>query len=154
VQVLFSEFDGEKKISSLPYTFLVNADDNSGPPAALRMGLRVPVATGSRPGADAPVQWQYVDMGTNLDGWAEKTSDGRFVLRLGVEKSSAYSPGSGEKPASVAGREVNNAQPVIQSFRTQIHLVMRDGQTIQSTVSTDPVTGHVLKVDVTLNVVK
>lgn len=154
VQVVFSEFDGEKKVSSFPYTFLVNADDHSGQTASVRMGLRVPVATGSRPGADAPVQWQYVDMGTNLDGRAEKTADGRFVLHLGVERSSAYSPGAEGKPTSVAGREVTNAQPVIQQFRTSINMLIRDGQTIQSTVSTDPVTGHVLKVDVTLNVVK
>ncbi len=150
VQVVFTEFDGEKKASSLPYTFLVNADRST---AYLRMGLRVPVATGSRPGTDAPAQWQYVDMGTNLDGRAEKTADGRFWLNLGVERSSAYSA-SGEKPASIGAREVTNTQPVIQSFRAQIFLVIRDGQTIQSTVATDPVTGHVLKVDVTLNVLK
>jgi hypothetical protein len=154
ILVLFTEFDGEKKISSLPYTFLVNADERGGPGAILRMGLRVPVVMGSRPGADAPMQWQYVDMGTNLDGRAEKSPDGRFVLHLGVERSSAYSPGSDGKPASVAGREVTNAQPVIQQFRTNINLLIRDGQTIQSTVSTDPVTGHVLKVDVTLTVLK
>lgn len=153
ILVLFTEFDGEKKISSLPYTFLVNADERGGP-AILRIGLRVPVVMGSRPGADAPMQWQYVDMGTNLDGRAEKSPDGRFVLHLGVERSSAYSPGSDGKPASVAGREVTNAQPVIQQFRTNINLLIRDGQTIQTTVSTDPVTGHVLKVDVTLNVLK
>ncbi len=76
------------------------------------------------------------------------------MLYLGVERSSAYSPGSAEHPTSVAGREVTTAQPVIQTFRANVNLLIRDGQTIQSMVSTDPVTGHVLKVDVTLNVVK
>ncbi len=153
ILVLFTEFDGEKKISSLPYTFLVNADERGGR-AFLRMGLRVPVVTGSASGSGAPAQWQYVDMGTNLDGKAEKASDGRFELHLGVERSSAYSPGSAEKPASVAGKEVTNVQPVIQQFRANLDLLIRDGQTTQATVSTDPVTGHVLKVDVTLNVLK
>jgi len=153
ILVLFTEFDGEKKISSLPYTFLVNADERGGR-AFLRMGLRVPVATGSASGSGAPAQSQYVDMGTNLDGKAEKATDGRFELHLGVERSSAYSPASAEKPASVAGKEVTNVQPVIQLFRANLDLLIRDGQTIQSTVSTDPVTGHVLKVDVTLNVLK
>jgi hypothetical protein len=32
--------------------------------------------------------------------------------------------------------------------------VMRDGQTIQTIASTDPVTGEVVKIDVTMNVVK
>ena len=45
VQVVLSEFDGEKKISSLPYTFFVNADERSARPQTnVRMGLRVPVA--------------------------------------------------------------------------------------------------------------
>jgi len=135
-----------KKISSLPYTLLVNADDR-GPQAAVRMGLRVPIEM-------ATTQVQYQDVGTNLDGRAEKTDDGRFLLRLNVEKSSVYSPGASQKPASVGGNEISSKQPIVQQFRTQVNLLIRDGQTIQSTVATDPVTGHVLKVDVTLNVIK
>src|SRR5258708_17594464 len=48
VQVVFTELEGAKKISSLPYTLLVNADDHAPtpfPPA--RMGLRVPIETSS-----------------------------------------------------------------------------------------------------------
>ena len=149
VQVVFSEFEGEKKISSLPYTMLINAVEG-GPTASLRVGLRVPVQTGSAPNA----QIQYVDMGTNLDGKVEKTEDGRYLLHLGVERSSAYSSGSAQKPASAGGAEITSLQPVMQQFRTRMDLLFRDGQTIQSAVSTDPVTGHVLKVDVTLNVLK
>jgi hypothetical protein len=150
VQVSFTEFEGDKKISNLPYTFLVNADDR-GAKAAVRMGLRVPIETSSNTGAK---QITYQDVGTNLDGRAEKTDDGRFSLVLNVEKSSAYLPGSNEKPASVGGNEISSAQPTIQLFRTQVNLLIRDGQTIQSTVAADPVTGRVLKVDVTLNVIK
>jgi hypothetical protein len=150
VQVSFTEFEGDKKISNLPYTFLVNADDR-GAKAAVRMGLRVPIETSSNTGAK---QITYQDVGTNLDCRAEKTDDGRFSLVLNVEKSSAYLPGSNEKPASVGGNEISSAQPTIQLFRTQVNLLIRDGQTIQSTVAADPVTGRVLKVDVTLNVIK
>jgi hypothetical protein len=150
VQVVFTEFEGDKKISSLPYTFLVNADDG-GAPGAVRMGLRVPIETSSNTGVK---QIQYQDVGTNLDGRATKIDDGRFFLKLGVEKSSAYLPGANQKPVSVGGNEVSNNEPTIQLFRTQVNLLIRDGQTIQSTVATDPVTGHVLKVDVTLNVIK
>ena len=31
---------------------------------------------------------------------------------------------------------------------------MRDGQTVQTVASTDPVTGEVVKIDVTMNLVK
>lgn len=150
VQVTFTEFDGDKKISNLPYTFLVNADDR-GARAAVRMGLRVPIESYGKAG-DKEISYQ--DVGTNLDGRAEKTEDGHFLLMLNVEKSSAYLPGASEKPASVGGNEVSRSQPTFQQFRTQVNLLIRDGQTIQSTVATDPVTGRVLKVDVTLNVIK
>jgi len=146
VQVIFTEYEGEKKISSLPYTLLVNADDR-GAVAAVRMGLRVPIEVSAN-------QVQYQDVGTNLDGRAEKADDARFLLKLNVEKSSVYSPGASQKPASVGGNEISSRQPIVQQFRTQVNLLIRDGQTIQSTVATDPVTGHTLKVDVTLNVIK
>lgn len=151
VQVVFNEFDGEKRISSLPYTISINADEPSGPRAQLRMGLRVPVQTG---GPDGAKQFQYIDMGTNIDGSAEKEAEGRFGLHLSVERSSAYSPTAGQKPSIIGGAEINSIQPVIQQFKTSMHLRIRDGQTIQSTVSTDPVTGRVIKVDVTLTVLK
>jgi hypothetical protein len=150
VQVVFSEFDGEKKISSLPYTFLVNADDR-GAPAAVRMGLRVPIETSSNTGVK---QFQYQDVGTNIDGRAEKADDGRFLLRLGVERSSVYVPGTEGKSAAVGGSEISSALPIVQQFRTQVNLLIHDGQTIQATVAADPVTGHVTQVDVTLNVLK
>jgi hypothetical protein len=152
VQVVFTELEGEKKISSLPYTFLVNAGDGNTrvTPTTVRMGLRVPVFT-MPAGSSTPAQYQYVDMGTNLDGRVEKTADGRFALHLGMERTSAYSPVAG-KP--VSGKEPTSVQPVIQQFRSNSDLLFRDGQTIQASVSTDPVTGNVLKVDVTLNVLK
>jgi hypothetical protein len=152
VQVVFNEYDGDKKISSLPYTLLVNAD-SGGPQAAVRMGLRVPIEV-SGGGPNVNKQFQYQDLGIDLDGTANSTDNGRFLLRLNVEKSSAYAPGSGQKPGSLEGNEIVGGQPIIQRFRSQINLLARDGQTIQSTVATDPVTGHVLKVDVTLNVIK
>jgi len=151
VQVTFTEFDGDKKISSLPYTFLVNADDR-GSPAAVRMGLRVPIESSSS--NTGVKQFQYIDVGTSLDGRAEKTDDGRFLLKLSVEKSSVYLPGANQKTASIGGNEISSSQPIVQQFRTQVNLLVRDGQTIQSTVATDPITGHVTKVDVTLNVIK
>ena len=150
VQVVFTEFEGDRKIGNLPYTFLVNADDR-GSPAAVRMGLRVPIETSSNTGVK---QFQYQDVGTNIDGRAAKADDGRFFLSLSVERSSVYLPGTAGKPAALGGSEISSAQPIVQQFRTQVNLLIRDGQTIQSTVATDPVTGHVTKVDVTLNAIK
>ncbi len=150
VQVVFTEFDGDKKIGSLPYSFLVNADDR-GAPAAVRMTFHVPVETSNSAGSKHVGQYPLT---TNMDGRAEKADDGRFLLRLNVEKDSIYLAGANQKPSSLGGNEVSSNEPIQQDFRTQVNLLIRDGQTIQSTVATDPVTGHVMKVDVTLNVIK
>jgi hypothetical protein len=150
VQVVFTEFDGDKKIGSLPYVFLVNADDR-GASAAVRMTLHVPVEMSSPGGAKHVGQYP---LSTSLDGRAEKTDDGRFVLKLSLEKNSIYMTGANQKLSSLGGNEVSTDEPVQQDFRTQVNLLIRDGQTIQSTVAADPVTGHVMKVDVTLNVIK
>lgn len=150
VQVVFTEFDGDKKISSLPYTLLVNADERAAA-AAVRMGVRVPIEVSTGSGAR---EIHYQDVGTNLDAFAERADDGRYLLRINVEKSSIYSPGAAQKPATAGGNEISTGQPIIQQFRSQINLFIRDGQTTQSTVATDPITGHVLKVDVSLNVFK
>ena len=149
VQVVFTEYNGEKKISSLPYTLLVNADDR-GPVAAIRMGLRVPIATGT----GVSRQLQYQNLGTNLDGRAEKTEDGRFILKLNVTRSSAYTQNSTEKAAGSGSSEISSETPVIQEFSNQVNLLIRDGQTVQTSMATDPINGHVLKVDVTVNVIK
>jgi hypothetical protein len=143
VQIVFNEFDSDKRINSLPYTLLVNAD-TPGPRASIRMGIRVPVHTSSNAST-------YMDVGTNVDGLAERQDDGRFLLGLSVERSSLY---SSHQSSSLGDARVDAEQPVVQQFRSQINLLIRDGQTQQTTISTDPVTGHVLKVDVTLNVVK
>jgi hypothetical protein len=151
VQVIFNEYNGDKKVSSLPYTLLVNADDR-GPVAAIHMGLRVPIPSGS---GGTIKQYQYQALGTNLDGRAEKMEEGRFMLKLNVVHNSVYTPSPTEKAAPVGGSELSvEAPPVIQEFSSQVNLLIHDGQTIQSTVATDPVTGHVLKVDVTMNVIK
>lgn len=152
LQIVISEYDGEKKISNLPYTLLVNAGDSHerGPKASIRMGLRVPIATSA---SAANVSFQYQDVGTNLDGWANKIEDGRFNLHLSVERSSTYSSSAG-RAAGNAGSEVLPNQPVIQTFRSELDVLVKDGQTIQTIIATDPVSGRVTKVDVTANVLK
>ncbi len=153
VQVVLNEFEGEKKISSLPYTIFVNADDRMGrPSSAVRMGLRVPVVV---QGKENQVQFQYVDVGTNLDCSADTTDDGRIRLSLTVERSSLYTTSSERKSLDWSpGDPPLSTSPIIRQFKVSFSPLVRDGQTAQSTVATDPVSGRVLKVDVTINVLK
>ena len=139
VQVVLSEYDGEKKVSSLPYTFTVNADERKARPGSLiRNGVRVPIIT-------TKDQFTYVDIGTNLDCSATLQEDGRYKLQMALERSSISSE------ASTSG---GSGTPMIRQFRVDLNPVLKDGQTVESVASTDPLTGHVHHVSVTLNVIK
>jgi hypothetical protein len=147
VQVVIARFQGEKKVASLPYTFSVTVEGRS---ARMRMGVDTPVAVAtaaSDAGKPATTSLQYRNIGTNIDCMARDAGDGRYQLMLSVENSSAYLGG----PLADANA---TGSPLFRRFDTNIDPVMRDGQTIQTIASTDPVTGEVVKIDVTLNVVR
>ena len=44
--------------------------------------------------------------------------------------------------------------PMFRSFNSSFQVLLRDGQTTQYTSATDPVSGEMTKIDVTLNVLK
>jgi type II secretory pathway component GspD/PulD (secretin) len=146
VQVVISRYEGEKKISSMPYMLSVNAGRN----ASLRMGTRVPIlstsytpiATGGA-GVNPLTSYQYQDVGTNIDCTTGLLDDGRFRLDLSIEDSSV------EEPSRPTGD-----RPALRSFRVTNSLVVKDGQTAQFTTAVDKITGVVTKVDVMLSVVK
>lgn len=137
VQIVFSEYDGEKKVANLPYTFTVNADERRAKPGSqIRTGARIPVTTGKD-------QFTYLDVGTNVDCSATLQDDGRYKLQMALERSSV-SP-----DAQSAG-----SNPVLRTFRVDLNPVLKDGQSVESIVSADPMNGHVYHVSVTLNVIK
>lgn len=154
VGVVVTEMDGTKKISSLPYTFYVNTDDSGrGSTSSVRVGLRVPVATSSTPGGVG--QFQYMDIGTNLDCSALSTVDGRFKLYLSVDRSYLTASDDKKTPGLAGdGVSISSGNPIVQHFSSTYNLIIRDGQTIEATSTTDPITGRVLQISVTTNVVK
>jgi hypothetical protein len=158
VTVVVTELDGAKKLSSLPYTFYANVDDNGHhATSSVRMGLRVPVATGTftNGNTNAPTQFQYMDIGTNLDCAAFSTLDGRFKLALSVDRTSLSTPDEKKSPtATEAGLSISSANPIVQHFSSSYNLMIRDGQTIEATSTSDPISGHVLQISVTVNAVK
>lgn len=145
VQVVLSRYDGEKRLSSLPYTLWVNATRDRSNPVILRMGVQIPVPTTTKEGTSSVT---FRNIGTNIDCEGRIMDDGRFRLTFGIEQSSI----APESPKSFhAGIPVGQ---MIRSFTTNFVLALRDGQTAQNTTATDPVNGEVLKVDVTMNVIK
>ena len=151
VQVLVSRFQGEKKLSSLPYMLSVNA----GSGASLRMGAKVPVMmiTAKSPVEGVPMVGpiQYQDVGTNIDCKVSTAlDDGRFRLEIWIDDTSIY----GDTPTGAGTNAPASGNPSFRSFKANDSMVLRDGQTAQFTTATDKVSGEITKVDVTLMVVK
>jgi hypothetical protein len=154
VQVVIARFQGEKKIASAPYTLAVTAHANREL-ARLRIGTEVPISTPpSGPSADgktpAAAAIQYRPVGTNIDCTVRKVDDTSFEVQLTIEQSSVVDD---EQQKLQTPRAVANA-PAFRSFRFTNGAVLRDGQTTQFTNAADSLTGEVVRVDVTLNVVK
>jgi hypothetical protein len=148
VQVVFSEFDGEKKIVSMPYFFTVISDEKLGGyyGTSLRTGVRVPVDAGG------PEQkTNYMDVGSNIDCGIRTTDDDRYHLYMIFERS-ALSPNSGPQTEKLQASRPD-APPLVRQFKASVNMILKDGQTSE-TVSTDPINGHSLHLSVTINVPK
>jgi hypothetical protein len=154
LQVTFAEHEGEKKLASLPYTFFLQAAEAvpGAPWTKVRTGSRVPVFTGK----DGSLQ--YIDVGTNIDARGLASGEGRYDISLLLERSwvegdvlVAGAKLAGSTPEAVPGQF---KEPIIRQFKTELSLAMHDGQTVQTTQAADPLSGRVLTVTVTMNVVK
>ena len=152
VQLVVSRHQGEKKISSIPYTLSVIANDNDK--TSMRMGVDVPVpqgiVAGGGPTTSVPQSYQYRTVGTNIDCAARTVEGGWFKLDLAVSDSSVFAleKGGTAAPTAVAGA------PSLRSFTSTFNVHLKDGQTAQDIAATDPVSGEVLRVDVTVTVLK
>src|SRR5258708_4578855 len=153
LNVVLTENDGEKKIASLPYSILVNSDP-PGPGSRAtystftRVGVRVPVPAGGKEG-----QTTFVDVGSNIDCGVQAEEDGRFTVRLNFERSSLYFQSRGDEKGVTKTTETG--QPYIPTIRAQSLLVtVRDGQSLEVLTATDPLNGHVFRINETLNVQK
>ena len=152
VLLVISRYQGDKKLGSLPYTFVVTT---GGSRARMRMGIDTPVPVTSTPDGKQAMSIQYRTVGTNLDCQAVDRGEGRYQLSIGVENSSAlpFEKGPSSGPNPPVGDTNVMGSPLFRRFDTNLEPWLRDGQSIQTIASTDPVTGEVVKIDVTVNVI-
>jgi hypothetical protein len=148
VQVVLSKYQGEKKVTSMPYTLSLATGQ---PRVSLRMGGEIPIATTTAGGnAPAVMSLNYRSVGTNIDCWATVLDGGRYSVNIGLEDSSVYSEDQEVRGLSKAGGD----QPSFNTFKVNETVILRDGEASQFTSATDKITGQVIKVDVTLTVLK
>lgn len=149
VDLLLTEYSGSKKISSMPYMLYVGVGDaHYHPTGSLRMGVKVPIATGY---ADPKMQIEYEDVGTRIDVNATGAGDNLYRLQFTVGRSAVSSSDEGAKIAEQI--HVGN-YPILRDFSSSFELNLRDGESAEGMSATDPVSGNVLKGNVTIHVVK
>ena len=161
VQVVFTEYEGDKKLKSLPYSFLLTTRTRDGrPEAKIRIGNRVPVYIGGGPGGSQTVPSQtytYLDVGTNIDSWAEGVAPGQFRVYLSLERSWI----EGSVPVLVdKGQSAGDThpmefpQPIVRQYRAELTPILKDGQSLETQLATDPQSGRVVKLEVSISVLK
>ena len=148
--VIVSRFQGEKKVGNLPFTFFVGTGTNDR--VSVRMQADIPGATTKTENGITTTTYGYSAynaIGTSIDATARNLGDGRYSVSLTISDRQAIA-----SPQGAAQRTSASGMPEVQAFSSQNVLYLRDGQTVQYATATDKVTGEVVKVDVTLEVVK
>jgi hypothetical protein len=99
---------------------------------------------------------QYLDVGSNLECQAYRTKDNRFDVKLDLDRSWVEGDVAVPMDRGTASQSSSGQfpEPIVRQFRTALSLTLHDGQTVESTFATDPLSGRVFKVDVLLSVLK
>lgn len=153
VKIVLSKYQGDRKISSLPYELTVRTEFG---PSNIRMITQVPVRSFGAATSGDPIQaarvgpFTYRDVGTSIDASARNLDAGRFAVDVIIEDTSIFK----DDERKGAGAAQADDQPVLRRYRTQNNLIMKDGQSAELTVASDKVTGEVVKAEVSISVLK
>jgi hypothetical protein len=135
VDFTLTEFDTGKKINSRTYSVVSQV----GPRNKLRVGGRVPVATGTGSGT---LMFQYLDIGMNIDCSVQEL-DGAVLLSSTIEASSV-----------APQRDEQTHQPVIRQMRFEVRTVLSPGKPTMISSTDDPTSKERFQVEVTATKIK
>ena len=139
LDLVLSRYQGAKKISSMPYLLWLTTNEGR---TSLRMGVQISVPAGG-------TNYNLRDIGTNIDCSATTGNEvGVYRLNLTVSDSGISATDNQQQAADPS------RPPVFRTFTSTFYILLRDGQTGLYTSATDPVSGEVLKIEATLNVLK
>ena len=141
LQVVLSRYDGDKKLSSLPYTLSLVP----GQPGNIRAGAEIAVPTTTMGGDKAMVSYTMQQVGSQIDATVTPTSDGKYNLKLSVTDRSVVT----------GAQAAQGGMPNVPSFRNMVstsQAIMSGGETMQFTASSDRAANETFRIDVTLTV--
>ncbi len=151
LQIVFEKYQGDKRISSEPYTMSLNANEkasgNFDRVGKIRMGIDVPMRMDRAGDKEVPGNVVYRSVGNSADCTVTSVDDARFKINCAFEQSSVSPSRPGASLAMLT-------PPMLQTFRSETGVILKDNQTSQYVAGTDPVSGDVLKVGLTLSVTK
>ncbi len=143
ITIILHEFNDKQEIATLPYDVVVTAKGNEKSKGSGRVGTRVPIMTEKG-------SYTYLDIGTSYDCFVSAAGDGRFRVETTLDRSSV----SDAKDIRAKGTSGETTGPTINSLRLAFDVILRDGESQEASMATDPLTGHVWKVEIRLKVLK
>jgi hypothetical protein len=160
VDIVLMRFQGEKKVSSLPFSVWVNANEPRYPGQPPSSGLRV---TSLRMGVDVPAgqvsttnsqgvtttQPNYRAVGTKIDVSAEEMEPGVFSLFVSIEDSAIFAADPSGKVSLAASDPA-----AFRTFNTNNRITVKPGPPVQFTTAADMITGEVVRIEVAVSVLK
>src|SRR5438445_7206720 len=107
LQVVMTRYDGDKKVSSMPYTMLVNASEPiaKATQAEMMMGVQVPLTVQIK---EVPTV-VFKDVGAKIVCTATPVGGGRYRLVLAIEQSLVAVDASSRQNGITAG-------PLLRTF--------------------------------------
>ena len=159
VQVVIAKFQGEKRVSSVPYMLALNAVaggliGNNTERTQLTIGSEVPVPTSTfTPVGDGKTaqplrSFNYRNVGTVMSAAAVTAEGGQFEVELQIDESSLGTSAPDGRGNSAA------EMPVFKSFKARNRILLRPGVMRQFTAATDRISGETVRIEVTLTTVK
>jgi Flp pilus assembly secretin CpaC len=147
VLVTILRYQGEKKISSVPYSIPIAI--GGIPRVSFNIGASVPYPTTREVDKVSTPSYSYRNVGVNIVITNQLVVEpGLYKLDIDVSDSSLATSAQIQETPAIRG------VPIFRSFSAHGTLLLRDGQTTQLTTAGDPITGETMRVDVTLSVVK
>jgi hypothetical protein len=128
---------GESTTATRPYIVALHADAGQ---ARVFVGAQVPITVSDEDGLATLIKGAGVDAQVSVATLPE----GRYRLNAKFEENSVLGTDAGTEATTAGGN------PILRAVKGQSRLTLREGETVPFASAVDPVTGEVVRVDLTV----